>query len=186
MTCCFGPFGVTPFIHHQFNMSTFGRSYPAAAATGTPAKVTPSITFLYSEELPSATSSTTKTRQVQVSMTTKNQQHYVTTSKAQNQFDHHDETLVKALDTSVEISEYVVTEADGKNVRFRHRNNVQKVFVIYTLFISDLLYPIKRFIDLKNEVKKLRHEVRDLQKENEDTKRIFTHWQVVSALLEGN
>jgi hypothetical protein len=71
-------------------------------------------------------------REVQVLV--ENQSLYKNKEMAQSQFSQQKKEL-KALDTSAELTNYVVDSADGNNVYFHHAQDVTKVFIISLLYL---------------------------------------------------
>jgi hypothetical protein len=114
------------------------KSYASVAATGTPGQLPEpmkkKIDFVYQEDLPRVDSTKTRTREVTLIVNNV----YNTTSEAETQFNLCDKGL-EGLDTSGKISDYIVSTADGKTVNFRHRNDIQTVFIIYTISINYLI-----------------------------------------------
>jgi hypothetical protein len=94
----------------------------AAAATGTTRNLK-KVNFIYTESIPSGSISI-----VQPPITLVNNDLYKSVSTAQNQFSQKDENL-KELDTSGDLDEYVVSQADGKIVGFNHQDDVPMVCI---------------------------------------------------------
>ena len=86
--------------------------------------------FIYTKELPSSTT-TFVDHEKSLSL---NKAGFETKGKAQAMFDLGIQGPLDRLNTSGEITDYVVTSADGSTVKYHHKNDVKTVFFI-------LLYP---------------------------------------------
>ena len=71
--------------------------------------------------------------------------------------------FIYAEDLPGEIADHV-SSADGATVEFYHKNNVQMVFINFTILLYYLILG-KRYIGQKTEHKGLQQQVKDLQQE---------------------
>ena len=161
------------------------RSYAKVAASRTggparPARHEKATKFIYAEHLPTTTIITKKIFKKTLFL----KDNFETVESAQKNFNLGDQGPLESLDTSGEITDYVVNSVDGATVEYGHKNDVQTVFVIFTLSIY-YLTPNKRYIDLKTEHKGLRQQIKELQQQIKDSEAVLNQWQVVTTLMEG-
>ena len=89
------------------------------------------VTFIYQEEIPSK--AITEARPVSLIV---NQAAFGTKTEVNRRFSQGDACL-DGLDTSGDLTQYVVGAADGKTVLFRHQDDVGTVTNKLLLFLSD-------------------------------------------------
>ena len=129
--------------NYSYSMSRM--SYANAASAKKP------VTFRYQEDIPSSKTITTKTRSVSLIA---NQAAFGTETEANRRFSQGDACL-DGLDTSGDLTQYVVSVADGKRVLFRHQDDVVTVTNKLVFIRRDLMQTWIR--DTKTLKKKERH-----------------------------
>ena len=77
--------------------------------------------------------------------------------------------FIYAEDLPGEIADHV-SSADGATVEFYHKNNVQMVFINFTILLYYLILG-KRYIGQKTEHKDLQQELQQFEKDSEEFKK---------------